>query len=351
MKLNFTYDLSANRILRDPEVYTRFEKMKKAGVETIYVVGYYTGIGTSIEDMAEAKKVLEDSGFSVGVLNVPLGHGGYELDPSDPKTSLYAENVWQRRVHSNGFYGAYTTCINDVMLKDSIEANRAYYDVGYRRFMNDDDLRTGEWGQELKGCFCDSCMEEFAALIGKNVTRREIVSMTDPELSEAWMDFQCSKVLNFLKKTTIADSRNGLMVMHNGDRRHGIDIPLLRREMPDNLVFRVGEGHFQDKYFTSAGIKRLEHSILRHLALVGNNDICYSETTVYPDAALSPENWIEKMRIEIKCGLRNLFLMSGSWFFTDPYWDALEKALPELTELAETTPIPEHTMPEEIWTL
>ena len=43
--------------------------------------------------------------------------------------------------------------------------------------------------------------------------------------------------------TTPKGARNGIMVMHNGDRRHGIDIPLLRKLMPDNLVFRVGEAH------------------------------------------------------------------------------------------------------------
>lgn len=350
MKLNFTYDLSARRVLHDREIYSRFEKMKHAGVETIYIFGYFYGSFESPpDDIAAAKKVLEDSGFNVGVINLPLGHGGNALDPNDPNIDLSIGNGWKMTMDSKGFYRANTTCIDDIMIEDTAKANRILFDIGFRRFMNDDDLRLGSWGPALQGCFCDRCMSEFEAFFGKNITRDEIVSERDHELSEAWKNYQCQKILRFLLETTPNGAENGIMVMHNGDRRHGIDIPLLRRSMPDNLIFRVGEGHFNDSSFSADGRDSLERSIRRHIALVGNSDLCYSETTVFPAEELSPENWIEKMRIEINCGLRNLYLMSGTWFFSDRYWDALEKSLPELRELAENTPQPELLMPEFSW--
>ena len=45
------------------------------------------------------------------------------------------------------------------------------------------------------------------------------------------------------------------------------------------------------------------------------------------------------MRLEIDCGLRNIFLMSGTVFLPDPYWEAIAAALPELRERAARTPL------------
>ena len=70
-----------------------------------------------------------------------------------------------------------------------------------------------------------------------------------------------------------------------------------------------------------------------HLALIGDNP-AYSESTVFPAEALSPENLIDKIRLELSLGLRNIFLMSGTWFMSEPYWRAVAAALPELRELA-----------------
>ncbi len=351
MRLNITYNVSPRRLLLDETVSKSLDKMRRAGVETIYLFGYFYGeFESDPEHIAKAKKRLEEEGFTTGVINVPLGHGGNALDPDDPGINLEIGRGWRMTMDSSGRYRMNTTCIEDVMIEDTKKANMVFHEMGFRNYFNDDDLRLGQWGPELQGCYCDYCMKEFDSIIGRKVTREEIASMKNEELAEAWMDYQCVKILRFLLETTPKGARNGIMVMHNGDRRHGIDIPLLRRHMPDNLVFRVGEAHFDDIAFSNkAGYDSIERSIKRHMALVGDYGICYSETTCYPKNALSPENWIEKMKLEIKCGLRNLYLMSGAWFFEDPYWDALEKSLAELRYLAETTEIPEYTMPEFTW--
>lgn len=351
MKLNFTYDLSPKRLLFDNTVSGSLDKMKKAGVETIYLFGYFHGsFESDPEYIAKAKKILEEEGFKTGVINIPLGHGGNALDPSDSNVNLEIGKGWRMTMGADGMYRENTTCIDGIMIEDTKKANQVLNEIGFRNFMNDDDLRFGSWGPELQGCFCDYCMEEFYSIYPTKVSREEIVSMKDSDLTEAWISYQCNKIPRFLLETTPEDAINGIMIMHNGDRRHGIDIPLLRRLMPNNLVFRVGEAHFDDNTFTKGpGYDSVERSIKRHLALVGNNELCYSETTCYPANALSPENWIEKMKLEIKCGLRNLFLMSGIWFYEDPYWEALAKALPELRELADTLEIPQTSLPEFTW--
>ena len=67
----------------------------------------------------------------------------------------------------------------------------------------------------------------------------------------------------------------------------------------------------------------------------------YSESTVYPENALSPEYLVQKLELEIACGLRNLFLMSGLFFLDDAYWLSIAQALPALQVLAQDLPIPE----------
>ena len=72
MRLNFTYDLSAHRILHDREVRSRLSGMRSAGVETIFVFGYFYGHYESPEEeIARARRVLEDEGFRTGVINLP----------------------------------------------------------------------------------------------------------------------------------------------------------------------------------------------------------------------------------------------------------------------------------------
>jgi hypothetical protein len=130
------------------------------------------------------------------------------------------------------------------------------------------------------------------------------------------------------------------MVMHNGDRRHGLDIPGIKKAFP-NALFRVGESHFADWNFSEPlGRPALERSVRKHLALIGSVENAFSETTTYPVGALSPANFVEKIRWEIGCGLRNIYLMSGNVFLPDPYWEAVIAARDELEYLAASTPLP-----------
>ena len=97
--------------------------------------------------------------------------------------------------------------------------------------------------------------------------------------------------------------------MHNGDRKHGIDLPAILQAVPDCLV-RVGEGHFDDASFDPDwGKKWLIQSLEMHKAIVKDVGRIYTENTVAPWPNLRPENMAKKFLIEVEHGLRNIMLM------------------------------------------
>ena len=342
--LNFHYDFLTEYVVRDPEFFSKkVPYMKAAGVRTVWLDNYVYGAWqNSLEDCRRAKAMLEDEGFEVQAICVPLGHGsnalnGDEADPSLPE-------AWQNRVDAYGNRLACTTCVDDTVIQHYREAVRIHRELGFTKLFYDDDLRMGGWGPHLQGCFCERCLGRFYEKYPQfdGMSRGDILRLGTPgsDVREAWETVQCDAVLRFLTETTPEGLTPGIMVMHNGDRRHGIDIPRIRAAFPDAL-FRVGECHFGDGSFTDPrGRPALERSIRKHLALIGSVERAFSETTTYPVGALSPANFVEKIRWEIGCGLRNIYLMSGNVFLTDGYWEALAAARPELEDLAEATPLP-----------
>ena len=99
-------------------------------------------------------------------------------------------------------------------------------------------------------------------------------------------------------------------------------------------MFRVGEAHFSDAdYAVPGGRASVAKSISHHLKLIGDCD-AYSESTVFPARALSPENLLDKIRLEISLGLRHIFLMAGTWFLSEPYWKAIADNREALSEFA-----------------
>lgn len=342
--LNFHYDFLTEYVLKDPEFFTKkVPFMKAAGVRTVWLDNYIYGEWqNSLEDARRAKAMLEDEGFEVQAICVPLGHGSNALNGDKTDPTLPA--AWQNRRDCNGNRLGTTTCVDDTVIAHYREAIRLHRELGFTQIFYDDDLRMGSWGPQLQGCYCPRCLNRFYKKYPQfdGMSRADIVRLGVPgsEVREAWETIQCDSILRFLDETTPEGMTPGIMVMHNGDRRHGIDIPRIKEHFP-HALFRVGEAHFNDRDFSDPPAHlAIERSIRKHLALIGSVEHAFSETTTYPVGALSPANFVEKMRIEIQCGLRNLYLMSGTVFLTDPYWEALIAARDELEELAVSTPLP-----------
>ena len=338
--LHFHYDFEPRAILQVPDVARRIDLMWQAGVRTVWLDCYTYGTYlASCEEIAQAKALLEERGFEVQALTVPVGHGSNALlgdagDPGIPPT-------WQSRMNPQGHPVALAACMrSDAMLRDSKEVAETLLELGFTKLFLDDDLRVGPWGPALQGCCCPRCMQAFYEKYPQyaHLPAPEIFALATEgdDLWNAWSDAQCDAVLGFLEQTVPDGMTPGIMVMHNGDRRHGIDIARIRQRYP-NALFRVGEGHFEDASFTHPLAKdAIRNSVVTHLHAIGDARNAYSESTVYPENALSPEHLVQKLRLEISCGLTNLYLMSGLFFLDEPYWQAIATARPELEALAQS---------------
>ncbi len=337
MPISIHYDVSARDVLTHPDFPRRLNMIKRAGVQHLWLGGYFYGHHESEpEQLDRARKRILDEGFHTGVISLPVGHPGNSLNPDDPTLDLAIHPEWRYRVGRQGKKEYFCACIDETMTRHNRAAAIEYAQMGFTRHFFDDDLRMGNWGNEVRGCFCDSCIEKFNHRTGMHLSRLQLSAAidADPAVREAWIQFSCDKLTSFMRDTVVPGMQSGIMVMHNGGRNHGISIPDIKMAVP-GCLFRVGELHFDDASYTAPGGREsLSASVKNHLALIGDNP-AFSESTVFPAAALSPENWIDKLRLEITLGLRNIFLMSGTWFFTDPYWLALQRALPELNDLAD----------------
>lgn len=338
MPISINYTVSARDVMTHPDFPNRLKWMKRAGVEHLWLYGYFFGHHESDPEMIHRARLrLEEEGLRTGVLSLPVGHPGNSLNPNDPSLDLAIPPKWHYRINRHGQKEYFISCIDEVMIRHNRSAAQEYAQMGFTRHFFDDDLRLGNWGEQVQGCFCEKCMDEFNLHTGLRFSRAQLAAAIDHDsaVREAWIGYNCDKLTGFMRDTVVPGMTSGIMVMHNGGRIHGISIPDIKAAVPDCL-FRVGELHFDDAGFTAPGGREsLANSVFNHLSLIGDNP-AYSESTVFPEAAMSPENWINKIRFEIRLGLRNIFLMSGTWFFTEPYWKALERALPELNELSST---------------
>ena len=250
----------------------------------------------------------------------------------------------------------FTSCVRcNAMLYESREVAKSLRDLGFTKLFFDDDLRVGPWGPSLQGCCCPACMNAFYTKYPQyaHLSAPEIfAAATEGDaLWYAWSDVQCDAVLEFMQKTVPDGMIPGIMVMHNGDRRHGVDIARIKAAFPQ-VMFRVGEAHFEDASFCRPTAEReILHSIKAHMRQIGQVQNAFSESTVYPENALAPEHLVQKLRIEIRAGLRNLFLMSGFFFLAKPYWQAIADARLELEALAQQSPDNLDPTGEFIWQL
>lgn len=339
MSLSFNYSVSARDVMRHPQIADRLKMMKKAGVEHLWLYGYFYGRHESApEELEKARKRLLDEGFQTGVISLPVGHPGNSLNPDDPTLELAIHPEWQYRVGPDGKKEYFCACINEKMIRHNREAALMYARMGFDRHFFDDDLRLGNWGDQVRGCFCDDCICRFNEKTGLRLTREEIAkacSCADNDICNAWIRFSCDKLTGFMRETAVPGMRSGIMIMHGGGPKHGISIPDIKNAVPDCL-FRVGELHFDDRSYTAPGGREsLCASVREHLRLIGTNT-AYSESTVFPAGALSPANLLDKIRLEISLGLRNIFLMSGTWFLSEPYWNTIAAAKCELSDYARS---------------
>ncbi|CAK4867090.1 unnamed protein product [Aphanomyces euteiches] len=309
--------------------------MKKAGIQKIWIAGFYSGKMVDIEELKQAKAFAELHGLEVGSVTIPIGHPGNSLNPDDPDLDLEIPKHWHYRVDKQGetvyFCGAIDTCL----IEDNGKAAKLLSEAGFKEVFLDDDLRVGNFNEFIEGCYCDACIAEFNQIYQRQEAREtlmvQITQKLDAEIMKDWVSFQCDKINAVMKATDIEGVQPGIMVMHFGDERHGVDIAAIREQIP-NTLFRVGEYQFNDTRFTKPHAKAQEMlGIMYHLNFM-DKKLTYSESTIFPPRSLKEHNLVYKAKMAITAGLENILFMSGTWVLEDSYWQAIAAALPVLQE-------------------
>jgi hypothetical protein len=163
------------------------------------------------------------------------------------------------------------------------------------------------------------------------LTAEQVVSPSESDRHRRSLGFD--ETTPFETKLKVLD-KVGIMVMHNGDRKHGIDLPAILKAVPGCLV-RVGEGMFDDASFDPDwGKKWLIQSLEMHKAIVKDVSRLYSENTVDPWPQMRPENMAKKLLIEVEHGLRNIMLMPPCLLDAPAYWEAIAAVVPQAEAMA-----------------
>ncbi len=334
--LNFNYFADVRKTLYDENYVRSLEMQKNAGVTVLWLEIYMTGRYLARkQEIIDAKRKLEHMGFEVNVITLPVGHPGNSLNPEEAMDLSLPEH-WAYRVNAEGEKVYFCACVNDTLIRENREVVEFCRDAGFKKLFFDDDLRMANFGDRICGCFCDHCVAEFSAIQGKRLSRAEIASAyaEKGELFEKWTEYNCSKITQFAKETAVDGIQTGFMLMIEGGREQGLDVEDIKKASP-GCLFRVGQWHFDDACFEGdVHHTRERTSMKNHMALIDDPSVCYSETTVFPPRALTPQNLMKKIEMAIELGIHNIFLMSGSWVMTEDYWKALEDNMPRFRRLA-----------------
>ncbi len=347
MKLHYSLDSAI--VLDADQGPATLLMLRDAGVNTIWLYGFFFGkFWSPIEDMVQAAGILRENGFEVGVIQLPVGHPGNGLNPDDDTLDLQIPGHWRYRINRDDQPVYYCAAIEENMIKDNAQSIKELKAAGFKRFFMDDDLRSGLWGERLSGCFSEQSIAEFNKAYHRNIDREMLIDALDNNrdglLLKEWTEYHCNKLTGFMEAMALPDIEVGIMVMHLGDERQGIDVAAIKKKIP-NCLFRVGEFHFGDGNFGTPEGKASEwFSMLYHLDVMGREH-AYSETTIFPARALSPENFIFKAKLALMAGIPNLLFMSGTWLITEDYWQRLGAELPALEELEKACSISEQEYP------
>ncbi len=329
----FHISLQAEAWLEKPEL---IGIMKSAGISDVWMGTYLQGKWFHTPDeLRKSADFLISKGFKPHVLTVPLGHPGNAIDPSDASWSEKKQN-WKNACDYDGsLYSG--TSIHSPVVEDNIEAHKQLAEKGFDIVFLDDDFRLAKYPGKIGGCFCDDCKKEFLDNYSYGNADWEIlidsVEKRDPtKVLRSWIDYICEKEYNMFKALQDATPQMevGIMVMYLGAEKAGIDLSKYQ-----DVPFRVGELMFDDKGFGRVKGKTDElFSSLFHRRFI-KPELAYSESTAYPQDALSAKNMAAKLTVSLISDVRNTMFMSGIQPFPIEHWKTLAPAMKKSAQLHE----------------
>jgi hypothetical protein len=327
----FHISLQEEAWLKNPELISI---MKNAGITDIWMGSFLQGKWYHTpKELKKSAEFLLSKGFNPHVLTVPLGHPGNAIDPSDESWSTKKQN-WKNACDIDGqLYSG--TSIHKPVVKENIAATKLLANEGFDILFLDDDFRLAKYPGIIGGCFCNECQYEFLNKYGYGSADWEmliesVVKRYPSDVLRSWIDYICNKEYNMFNSLQKAapQMQIGIMVMYLGAEKAGIAL-----NKYNDVPFRVGELMFGDKSFGKVKGKTDElFSSLFHRRFI-KPEMAYSESTTYPQDALSAKNMAAKLTISLISDVRNTMFMSGLHPFPIDYWKTLAPAMKKSAHL------------------
>ena len=327
----FHISLQAEAWKKNPEL---IGIMKDAGISDVWMGSYLQGKWYHTpKELKESADFLESKGFHPHVLTVPLGHPGNAIDPTDATWSEKKQSWKNACSYDGSLYSG--TSIHSPVVEDNIEAHKLLAEEGFDVLFLDDDFRLARYPGAIGGCFCDECKNEFLQKYNyPPADWDELIDSVEKrnpsQVLRSWIEHICEKEYDMfaaLQKAT-PQMEIGIMVMYFGAEKAGIALDKYR-----NVPFRVGEMMFSDKDFGSVKGKTDElFSALFHMRFI-KPELAYSETTAYPQDALSAKNMAAKLTVSLLSDVRNTMFMSGIQPFPIEHWKTLAPAMKKSAQI------------------
>ena len=312
--------------------------IKKAGITDIWLGAFFYGKWyRRPEELRKLSNHLENEGFNVHIINVPLGHPGDALG-MDENTDYLATppNHWKNACTFNGqLYSG--TSIHTPAVQENVEALKELRESGFKTVFLDDDFRIARMPGHIGGCFCNECRDEFLSKYGYGPADwkdliESVENRNPSQVLRSWIEHICEIETNMFTtmQEAVPEIQLGIMAMYFGSEKAGIEL-----DRYGDVPFRVGEFMFDDISFGNIKGKTDElFSVLFHRRFV-EPDLAYSETTAFPADALSAQNLAAKLSISLISDVRNTMFMSGLKPYPFSYWDILGPAMQKSARIHE----------------
>ncbi|MBR2585765.1 MAG: hypothetical protein IKE64_10095 [Thermoguttaceae bacterium] len=303
-------------VISDPELPQRW---KEAGVSDLWLTTIVYGNLPDFGPIDQAARRARELGMTPHLLSMPFGHP-VAIDFDHGAFHPACKPV-QRAGGYQGWGGSFHHPLDEILA----EENRKLYErFGPCDHFLDDDFRLADSPGSVGGCVCRQCEEAYCRVAG--LTRQRWNELLDDlrgnnpsELHRQWVDYQCDLLYGCFRRLEEAapEVDLGIMVMYMGSERSGIRLDAYREKL-----FRVGELMFSDRDYDPTINKTRElFSVLTHrrFSLPGRT---FSETTNFPDNALSKENMASKLAVSTFADVRNTMFMccvpADYWPFFEP---------------------------------
>ena len=249
---------------------------------------------------------------------------------------------WRYAVNEFGYPVFCCACPDEACLEGNARIIRQLAQVFDEIWFDDDFRIDGDQGAgtptgSTASCYCDRCLAELSARVGRLVTREEVVK--DSALHEAFTAMKVDQLTAIWNESCRAGHevnpklKMGLMVRWGGEERDGIDFARLRHGFKGDVRLRAGEGHFGvAEYRAPEGPVQSHLSVSHHIGWLPPEVDVLSETTYFD--GIRHEDIRKKIALAIAAGVREISYCPcvEGWI---GHQDFLEADVPEIAHWSE----------------